>query len=176
MNCGALGTSCPGGLRGRAVGDRGSPCSGLQSSQLPSLLHHAGHCPLTRADTGTNGHSYPRFPHMHRAQADSRNPHWHSRRSSPAVLRSTMDWDHTGNWPEAHLLFLPLLRRQVLAQGKQGAGGIHQHSLSAPWSTQCLLSVHTGICPVSTGIALPGKRLPPCFVLQLVNVTLELFP
>lgn len=113
---------------------------------------------------------------MHRAQADSRNPHRHSRRSSPAVLRSTLDWDHTGNWPEAHLLFLPLLPRQVLAQGKQGAGGIHQHSLSAPWSTQCLLCVHTGICPVSAGIALPGKRLPPCFVLQLVNVTLELFP
>lgn len=94
-----------------------------------------------------------------------------------ALLCSEAHWiGITGNWPEAHLLFLPLLPRQVLAQGKQGAGGIHQHSLSAPWSTQCLLSVHTGICPVSTGIALPGKRLPPCFVLQLVNVTLELFP
>lgn len=31
VNYGAFGMSCPGGLRGRALGDRGIPCSGLQT-------------------------------------------------------------------------------------------------------------------------------------------------
>lgn len=80
--------------------------AGEQLHKAPRCLHssivldtvHRAELTLAPMDTPSPG-----FP-THTELSPNRNPCQDSRRNSPAVLRRTLDWDHTGNRPEAHLL------------------------------------------------------------------------
>lgn len=156
-----------------------------QLYKAPSGLHslrHAARCLLTGANARHQWTSLSKIPHVHRVRLRAaltaafveKHPHCGQKHNGFA---------HTENWPEACSLFLPLLLRQVTSGTGAEAGS---RRLSSPQrdSTTCQdpgvsqypLSNHAQICPVSIQVKLSGKRLPPCFVLQPINIILKLFP